>query len=98
MGGRPDTTYSDGDRLPDCWETTGIDWDGDGAVDIDLPAMGADLIRADIFVEINCLISDGNDDGDLDDIIDHTHCPTLEVLGIVAQSYADAPAPNPDGT
>ena len=42
MGGCPDTTDSDGDRLPDCWETIGIDWDEDGAVDIDLPAIGAD--------------------------------------------------------
>ena len=98
MGGCPDTTDTDGDRLPDCWETTGIDWDGDSTVDIDLPSMGAGPMRADIFLEIDCLISDGNGDGDLDDIIDHTHCPTLEELSVVAQSFADAPVPNPDGT
>jgi hypothetical protein len=33
---------TDGDGLLDSWETNGLDADGDGTIDVDLPAMGAD--------------------------------------------------------
>ena len=44
---------ADGDALPDAWEEDGVDIDGDGTVDLDLPAMGADPRHKDIFVEID---------------------------------------------
>ena len=44
---------SDGDGLPDIWEKMGADVDDDGIVDVDLPAMGADPHRKDLFVEID---------------------------------------------
>ncbi len=57
---------SDGDGLPDCWETNGIDFDGDGTVDfrlcvqVDTDGDGvpnatecADPNRKDLFVEID---------------------------------------------
>lgn len=44
---------SDKDGLPDEWEINGVDVDGDGNVDIDLPAMGADPNKPDLFVEID---------------------------------------------
>lgn len=57
---------SDGDGLPDCWETSGIDFDGDGTVDLTLCVQGdtngdgvpdatecADPNHKDLFVEID---------------------------------------------
>ena len=46
---------SDGDGLPDSWETNGLDVDGDGTVDVDLPAMGADPMHKDVFMEIDAM-------------------------------------------
>ena len=57
---------TDGDGLPDCWETNGIDFDGDGTVDLQLCVQVntngdggtltqecADPLRKDLFVEID---------------------------------------------
>ena len=46
---------SDGDSLPDVWETGGFDAEGDGVVDVDLPALGADPYRRDVFVELDVM-------------------------------------------
>ena len=54
-----DCSDSDNDMIADCADTC-IDADGDGTVDLDLPAMGADPQRKDIFVEIGAAL-------DLDD-------------------------------
>lgn len=43
----------DMDGIPDEWELNGADIDGDGTIDIDFPAMGADYEVPDIFVEID---------------------------------------------
>jgi alpha-tubulin suppressor-like RCC1 family protein len=43
---------TDGDALDDVWELTG-DLDDDGTVEVDLPAMGADGLVKDLFVEID---------------------------------------------
>lgn len=83
-GNRPDT---DGDGLLDCWETDGLDVDGDNVVDVDLPGMGAHPLRKDLYVEFDCLVA-----------TDHTHCPREQGMLDVAQSFADAPVLNPDGT
>jgi len=42
---------SDQDGLLDHWETTGIDMDQDGVVDLNLPAMGANPFKRDLFLE-----------------------------------------------
>ena len=47
------TLDSDADGLPDDWENDGLDADGDGTVDVDLPALGADPHRKDLFVEVD---------------------------------------------
>jgi uncharacterized repeat protein (TIGR01451 family) len=44
---------SDGDGLYDLWEENGIHADGDGVVDIDLPAFGARPDHKDLFVEMD---------------------------------------------
>jgi hypothetical protein len=49
------TIDSDGDDLPDTWEKNGYDANGDGVIDIDLPALGADPHRPDIFVECDVM-------------------------------------------
>jgi hypothetical protein len=43
----------DGDGLLDAWEVNGLDADGDGTVDVDLPAMGADPTHKDLFLELD---------------------------------------------
>jgi len=49
------TGDSDGDALLDDWEICGIDFDQDGTIDLDLPAMGADPNVPDIFVEVDSM-------------------------------------------
>jgi VCBS repeat-containing protein len=46
---------TDGDGLLDDWEENGIDIDGDGNIDLDLKAMGADKNKQDLFLEIDWL-------------------------------------------
>ena len=41
---------TDGDGLLDEWETHGIDTNGDGKVEVDLPAMGANPLHKDLFL------------------------------------------------
>ncbi|MEV8359740.1 choice-of-anchor L domain-containing protein [Microbacterium sp. NPDC076895] len=88
---------SDGDGLPDDWEENGIDYDGDGDVEVDLAALGADSQRADIFLEIDwmekpptCLLflcwGAKN------------FSPDRAALGDVVDAFAAAPYDNPDGS
>ncbi len=93
---------SDGDSLSDIWETEGIDYDGDGTPELDLPAMGADPQHKDVFVEIDwmfeaptCITAPTV-----------TSCPTNfkdktpdpAAIAAVVTAFADAPVSNPDGT
>ncbi|HEX6863362.1 MAG TPA: hypothetical protein VF414_11130, partial [Thermoanaerobaculia bacterium] len=43
----------DGDGLFDAWETLGYDADGDGTIDVPLPAMGANPDHKDLFLELD---------------------------------------------
>ena len=49
------TMDSDGDDILDDWELHGFDGDGDGTVDVDLPALGAHPMRPDIFLEVDVM-------------------------------------------
>jgi len=51
---------TDNDGLYDGWEVLGVDRNGDGEIDIDLPAMGATPFQKDIFVEMDW-VEDGAD-------------------------------------
>jgi len=77
---------SDGDGLPDCWETNGYDADGDGIVDVDLPAMGADPLHKDIFVQIDYMVAQ-----------DHYHYPSPAAIQTVVAAFDRAPVENLDG-
>lgn len=46
----------DGDCLCDHWETDGIDIHGDGVIDLNLPDLGADPNRKDLFVEVDAMV------------------------------------------
>lgn len=88
---------SDGDGLWDDWETNGIDAEGDGTVDLDLPALGADLKRKDLFLEIDfmdCSVQ-GGDCGSGDS---HSHRPRQAAIDAVVAAFANAPVANPDGS
>jgi hypothetical protein len=51
LSGVVDTSDTDGDGLYDCWETQGIDSNGDGTVDLVLP--DADPDRKNLYLEID---------------------------------------------
>ena len=44
---------SDADGLLDSWETIGFDADGNGTIDVNLPAMGANPQHKDLFLELD---------------------------------------------
>ena len=73
----------DGDALLDTWEENGIDGNGDGTIDLDLPAMGADADHKDIFVEF-------------DQMGGHSP-PSVAFFDPVVDAFANAPVGNPDG-
>jgi uncharacterized repeat protein (TIGR01451 family) len=78
---------SDGDGLLDTWEISGFDADDDGTIDINLPAMGADPLHKDLFLEFDWMTG---------------QAPTQAAIQAMKQAFAAAPVnaggvPNPDG-
>jgi hypothetical protein len=73
---------SDGDDLPDLWEKNGYDADGDGTIDVDLPALGAHTHRSDIFVEVDVMSGLAN-------------TPGANVFAAATAGFANAPILNP---
>ncbi len=47
------STDADGDGLLDVWERFGVDTDNDGAIDLNLPSLGANPLHKDLFVELD---------------------------------------------
>jgi uncharacterized repeat protein (TIGR01451 family) len=79
---------TDDDGLLDVWEMYGVDTNNDGVIDIDLPALGANPQRKDLFVEADYLVAS-----------DHSHAPKKDAINSVVKSFANAPVTtNPDGT
>lgn len=74
---------NDGDGLPDLWEEEGIDLKFDGTVEYDLAALGADIDRKTVFVEVDYL---------------SFHEPRQDALDAVIDVFAQAPVSNPDGS
>jgi hypothetical protein len=79
---------SDEDNLPDHWEVDGLDMDGDGVKDLDLPAMGADPFKRDLFVEIDWLVP--RNDGGLN--VPYSNEPAPGVTKALIDMFAKAPA------
>ncbi len=76
---------TDGDGLPDLWETSGLDVNGDGTVDLNLAELGADSNHKDLFVEVDAMVG---------------RAPTMGTLNQVVAAFAAAPnslIDNPDG-
>jgi hypothetical protein len=83
-------TDSDGDGFCDDWEIKGIDFNGDGVIDLDLKTLGAKPLHKDIFVEADYM------DGVLG--LFSQDKPFDEALRRVVLAFANAPVTNPDGT
>ena len=75
---------SDGDDIPDDWEINGYDANGDGVVDIDLKALGADPLRPDLFLEVDVMQG-------------LTNNPGPAVWNAFTNAFANAPVINPSG-
>ena len=76
----PDT---DGDGIPDCWETTGIPIKKANGDVLTVPLAGADPQHKDIFVEVDYMQGQRPVDGALFDVVG---------------AFARAPVVNPDGS
>jgi len=77
---------TDGDGLLDQWEREGIDINEDGIIDLDLPALGANPLHKDLFLEIDYMGSDGT----------HDHKPDDDAIDDVIFAFRNAPVENPD--
>ena len=78
---------TDNDGLLDVWEKFGVDTNNDGIIDLDLPALGANPLRKDVFVETDYLAAPN-----------HSHGPRKDAIDRIVASFANAPIANPDGT
>ncbi len=74
---------SDQDGLLDNWETSGIDLEGNGHNDVDLPGMGADPYKRDLFIQMDWVQNRANG---------WRHEPSPTVIKSAAQFFAAAPA------
>ncbi len=83
------TTDTDGDGLLDGWEICGYDADGDGKIDVNLPALGANPLRKDIFVEADYMVQYGPCQAGT--CVAHSHRPKDEAIARIVQAFADAP-------
>ncbi len=86
----------DGDGLWDDWEQSGVDANGDGVIDLDLPALGANPRHKDIFLEIDfmqCAVAGG----DCPAGVAHSHQPKAAAVQAVVAAFAAAPVANPNG-
>ena len=79
---------SDGDGLPDEWELHGVTIDGGaGRRFIDLPAMGADPAKPDIFLQIDGMAG-----------AEHDQRPSPAAIKLVVDAFANAPYVGPSGS
>jgi hypothetical protein len=79
---------SDGDGLPDDWELHGVTVQTPaGPRFIDLPAMGADPRRPDVFLQVDWMAD-----------ADHDQRPSAEAIALVVAAFADAPYESPTGS
>lgn len=73
---------ADGDGLLDGWEKNGLDADGNGSIDVDLPAWGANPLHKDLFLELDS---------------EAGQAPGRGGIQAMKRAFANAPLQNPDG-
>ena len=73
----------DGDGIPNTWEMKGYDADGDGKIDVNYPAMGANPLKKDLFVEMDYMPG---------------LLASEEELDRITEIFAKLPIRNPNGT
>ncbi|MDX1746394.1 MAG: hypothetical protein R3324_10695, partial [Halobacteriales archaeon] len=84
---RSATADEDGDGIHDAFELYGYDHDGDGSVDVDFPALGANVCRPDLPVEIDWMVTEEGG----------SHRPLDASLEAARQAFESAPVvPAPD--
>jgi len=83
----PDLVDTDGDALPDDWETLGVDTNGDGERDLDLQngtlfgqGLAASKTVPDIFVRVDWL--------EKTTVAAHSHKPTDETIQLAKEAFA----------
>ncbi len=79
---------ADGDSLPNGWELHGFDYDDDGILDVDLPALGANYLHKDLFVEMDYMVHPNNS---------VQLAPNQTVMDRIVEVFANIPISNPDG-
>ncbi|MEO8739000.1 MAG: PASTA domain-containing protein [Casimicrobiaceae bacterium] len=84
---RGDHLDSDQDGLLDHWETQGIDLEGTGTIDLDLPGMGANPFKRDLFLQV-----DWTADRPTPLNFGRTQRPVSGMVRMLAQAFAAAPA------
>jgi hypothetical protein len=89
---------TDGDGLPDDWESNGADVDGNGTVDLDLKAMGADPNHKDLFVEVDWLTKDDRKLGPINLGGGFDARPSTAAARKVTAAFNSFPVTNPDHT
>jgi DDE superfamily endonuclease len=87
--GRNGAADTDGDKLLDGWEANGYDADGNNVIDVNLPAFGSNVVRKDLFVEMDYMGAE-------------TTCPcrlplAADLARIVSVFAAAPQANNPNG-
>ncbi|MCP2242474.1 YncE family protein [Lentzea aerocolonigenes] len=88
---------SDADGISDDWESHPIDTNGDGTADLDLPAMGANPLHKDFFVEIDWLTKEPRRIGPISLGGGYNHQPSTTAVNQVVSAFRNWPVPNPDG-
>lgn len=88
---------SDRDGISDEWEENGADLTGDGVIDVNLPAMGANKNHKDVFVEVDWMAA-------RPPVCVWVFCwgarsftPIVDALNDVRAAFANADVGNPDG-
>ena len=85
---------TDGDGLPDLWETEG--YTAPNGEEVPLHTMGAQVNHKDVFVDVDYMVGDApNIDGN---VMTFDHRPDCAALDEIKAAFAAAPVDNPDGT
>jgi hypothetical protein len=90
---------TDGDGIWDDWETSGVDYEEDGIVDLPIHQAPYNAVVGvkDVFIELDWMVLDTNNDGDTTDPGEHGHAPVGNMMAIVQAAFRQANTVYPDG-